>query len=146
MREHFVSLKILRPLVMVKTWEIAFNDTQLQEIRNKFDSYYGFKRYMNGKLNLNKNGTLLDEIWTEICDLSGGRLSYGENPNNQPIALAEYINSLEPKARILDEQSYESASMNVALEVFREFFNQTSQKDAAVKMRDEIREFTIWVC
>lgn len=125
----------------VKTWDIALNDEQMQEVRNKFDSYYGFKRYMSGKLNLNKNGTLLDDIWTEICDLSGGALSYGTNPNNQPLALAEYINSLEPKARMLDEESYESASMKAALEVFREFFVETANKDAAAKMRDEITEY-----
>lgn len=123
----------------LKTWDIALSEGQLQEVRNTFDSYSGFKTFMAGKMSLdNKRGTLLDTIWTEICDLSNGKLSYGENPNNQPIALAEYINAMEPKARILDEQSYEDVTLNVALEMFREYFVETAKKDAALDIRDEV--------
>ena len=124
----------------VKTYDIALDGTQMAEIRNRFDTYMNFKRYMSGKLNLNKNGIQLDEVWTEICDMSNGALNYGENPANQPIALAEYINSLAPKARILENTTYEDATLDVAMEVFRQYFEEVADKEAALKIRDEVNK------
>lgn len=122
----------------VKTFDIALNNKQIAEIRGRYETYTDFKRRMSGRLSLNKNGTPLDTIWTEICDLSNGALSYGENSNTQAIALAEYIEGITPTARILKEKSYEDATLDVALEVMRLYAKETAKKDNEQIIRDEI--------
>lgn len=118
-----------------KGYKIALDDGQTQEVRYKYGSYYDFKRAMSGKVEFNKNGVPLDNIWTELCDKSGGVLSYGTNPNEQPIAIAEAIESFTPKPYSLDGESLDTAAQNLALEMFRQFFVQQSMSDAAEKVK-----------
>lgn len=122
----------------VKGYTIALNNEQMQEVRNEFGSYTNFKRMMAGKMKLDKNGTMLDDVWTEISDRSNGKLSFGTNPNDQPVELARYIMSLNPTYQNLQGQSLDAAATDLALEIFRQFYVQQSMTDAAVKVKDEM--------
>ena len=122
----------------VKGYSIALDPGQMQEVKHNFNSYTDFKRMMAGKMKLDKNGTMLDDIWTEIADRSNGKLSYGTNPNDQPIELARYIQSLNPTYQTLQGQTLDSAATDLALEIFRQFYVQQSMTDAAEKVKDEI--------
>lgn len=122
----------------VKGYKIALDAGQTQEVANAYGSYYNFMNAMRGKLTLSKEGTPLDNIWTEICDVSDGALSYGTNPNDQPLALAEYINSLNPTGQALEGQNLDSAATDLALEIFRQFYVYQSMADAAEKVQGEI--------
>ena len=122
----------------VKGYTIALNNEQMQEVRNEFGSYTNFKRMMAGKMKLDKNGTMLDDVWTEISDRSNGKLSFGTNPNDQPVELARYIMSLNPTYQNLQGQSLDATATDLALEIFRQFYVQQSMTDAAVKVKDEM--------
>lgn len=122
----------------VKGYKISLDADQMQEVRNEFGSYTEFKRMMSGKMKLDKNGTRLDDVWTEIADRSNGKLSYGTNPNDQPVELARYILGLNPTYQTLQGQSLDSAATDLALEIFRQFYVQQSMTDAAVKVKDEM--------
>lgn len=123
----------------VKKYKISLDAGQMAEVANSFGSYYEFQRAMRGKINLSKDGgTPLDNIWTEICDVSNGHLSYGTNPNDQPLALAEYIHSLAPTYQTQEGESLDDAATDLALEIFRQFYVYQSMTDAAAKVKGEL--------
>lgn len=122
----------------IKTYRIALDAGQTAEVAHAFDSYYNFQRAMRGKINFAKDGTPLDNIWTEICDMSDGALSYGTNPNDQPLALAEYVNSLTPSYQTMGGETIDDAATDLALEIFRQFYVYQSMNDAAAKVKGEL--------
>lgn len=122
----------------LKGYKISLDAGQMNEVAHSFGSYYEFVRAMSGKMNLSKNGTPLDNIWTELCDISDGHLSYGTNPNDQPLALAEYIYGLKPTYQTMEGETLDDAATDLALEIFRQFYVYQSMTDAASKVKGEL--------
>lgn len=122
----------------VKTYKISLDQGQKAEVASAFNSYYDFLRMMKGKINLSSDGIPLDNIWTELCDISGGALSYGTVPNDQPIELERYIRTLNPTYQMLEGKDMDTAATDLALEIYRQFFVYQSMNDAAAKVKGEI--------
>lgn len=122
----------------VKTYKISLDQGQKAKVASAFNSYYDFQRMMKGKLNLSSDGIPLDNIWTELCDISGGALSYGTVPNDQPIELERYIRTLNPTYQMLEGKDMDTAATDLALEIYRQFFVYQSMNDAAAKVKGEI--------
>ena len=110
----------------VKSYKIKLDAGQRQEVINAYGSYKNFVDSMRGKITLSNDGIALDNIWTELVDKTGGSLSYGTVPNDQPIELANLINGLNPTYASLEGQALEDAAMDVALDIISQFYVHNS--------------------
>ena len=95
---------------------------------------------MFGKAYFSESVSSLDSVWSEICDKANGMLSYGENPDNQPIALLEAIEGMKPAQSNIYGSSIDDAAYNLTLDIFRKFIleqeyeNNPRLKDMASKL------------
>ena len=79
--------------------KIALSPAQKKEVAYQYGSYDNFRRSLFGTVTLSDKGALLDEVWGEIADASGGRLSVAESDVNEPSALMDVIESLKPQMK-----------------------------------------------
>lgn len=122
----------------VKSYKIKLDAGQKQEVINAYGSYKNFVDSMRGKITLSNDGIALDNIWTELVDKTGGKLSYGTVPNDQPIELANLINSLNPTYASLEGQALEDAAMDVSLDIISQFYVHNSMTEAAKAVKGEL--------
>lgn len=78
---------------------IKLTSAQRQEIEYTYGSYEDFRKSMFGKITLSNKGVPLDDIWSEIVQQSGYRLSEDVNDADEIIALTELIDNMKPVPR-----------------------------------------------
>ncbi len=111
----------------LKSNKIKLDSGQLQEVKNTYGSYNNFRTQQGLMPVWNNDGVFLDDIWEELCDVSGGYLDIATNPNDQPTVLLATLESLKGKEiGLLEGESLDQAARDLSIDIFREFFELQS--------------------
>ena len=119
---------------------IALSPSQKKEVAYNYGSYDAFRRRIFGSAKIGDNGTLLDTVWSELVDISGGRLSISESDVNQPQALLEMIDDLKPHAFNEYGMDMEHAAYDVALDIYRSYFELQDEAKNNQKVKESVQK------
>lgn len=123
-------------------YKIALTDTQMAEAKSAFGSYNNFKRAMHG-VNISKNGTTLDSIWSEMVDLTGGVLEYDTAEGDMPAALYDAIQTMRPSMKNNFEGTQEEVANDMALDLVTRMYEEVGRQEGhkeAQKVADRLKE------
>lgn len=143
-----------------KGMKIKLDAPQKAEVANYFDSYNEYRKVMQKYgivLNLNV-GTSLDDVWSEIVEASGNRLSEAENSANQPIALLDYLKDIEDRtivksfersakdAPVYEGATKEEAAYGVAMDIIGNYYKyvageklETDEATKYIKLNNDLQ-------
>jgi len=143
-----------------KGMKIKLDAPQKAEVANYFDSYNEYRKVMQKYgivLNLNV-GTSLDDVWGEIVEASGNRLSEAENSANQPIALLDYLKDIEDRtivksfersakdAPVYEGATKEEAAYGVAMDIIGNYYKyvageklETDEATKYIKLNNDLQ-------
>ena len=143
-----------------KGMKIKLDAPQKAEVANYFDSYNEYRKVMQKYgivLNLNV-GTSLDDVWSEIVEASGNRLSEAENSANQPIALLDYLKDIEDRtivksfersakdAPVYEGATKEEAAYGVAMDIIANYYKyvageklETDEATKYIKLNNDLQ-------
>lgn len=119
---------------------IALSPAQKKEVAYNYGSYDAFRRRIFGSAKIGDNGTLLDTVWSELVDISGGRLSINESDVNQPQALLEMVDDLKPHAFNEYGMDMEHAAYDVALDIYRSYFELQDEAKNNQKVKESVQK------
>lgn len=119
---------------------IALSPAQKKEVSYNYGSYDAFRRRIFGSAKIGDNGTLLDTVWSELVDISGGRLSINESDVNQPQALLEMVDDLKPHAFNEYGMDMEHAAYDVALDIYRSYFELQDEAKNNQKVKESVQK------
>lgn len=121
---------------------IKLTSAQRQEIEYTYGSYEDFRKSMFGKLTLSNKGVSLDDIWSEIVQQSGYRLSEDVNDADEIVALTGLIEDMKPAPRNPFGMNMDDAAYDVALDIYRQFFIEQAAEKANEKVKKVIGKKT----
>lgn len=121
---------------------IKLTSAQRQEVEYTYGSYDDFRKSMFGKVTLSNKGVSLDDIWSEIVQQSGYRLSEDVSDADEIIALAEVIEDMKPVPRNPFGMDMDDAAYDVALDIYRQFFIEQAAEKANEKVKKVIGQKT----
>lgn len=121
---------------------IKLTSAQRQEVEYTYGSYEDFRKSMFGKITLSNKGVPLDDIWSEIVQQSGYRLSEDVNDADEIIALTELIDNMKPVPRNPFGMNIDDAAYDVALDIYRQFFIEQAAEKANEKVKKVIGQKT----
>lgn len=121
---------------------IKLTSAQRQEVEYTYGSYDDFRKSMFGKVTLSNKGVSLDDIWSEIVQQSGYRLSEDVSDADEITALAEVIEDMKPVPRNPFGMDMDDAAYDVALDIYRQFFIEQAAEKANEKVKKVIGQKT----
>ncbi len=121
---------------------IKLTSAQRQEVEYTYGSYDDFRKSMFGKVTLSNKGVPLDDIWSEIVQQSGYRLSEDVSDADEITALAEVIEDMKPVPRNPFGMDMDDAAYDVALDIYRQFFIEQAAEKANEKVKKVIGQKT----
>lgn len=121
---------------------IKLTSAQRQEVEYTYGSYDAFRKSMFGKVTLSNKGVSLDDIWSEIVQQSGYRLSEDVSDADEITALAEVIEDMKPVPRNPFGMDMDDAAYDVALDIYRQFFIEQAAEKANEKVKKVIGQKT----
>lgn len=121
---------------------IKLTSAQRQEVEYTYGSYDDFRKSMFGKVTLSNKGVSLDDIWGEIVQQSGYRLSEDVSDADEIIALAEVIEDMKPVPRNPFGMDMDDAAYDVALDIYRQFFIEQAAEKSNEKVKKVIGQKT----
>lgn len=121
---------------------IKLTSAQRQEVEYTYGSYDAFRKSMFGKVTLSNKGVSLDDIWSEIVQQSGYRLSENVSDADEITALAEVIEDMKPVPRNPFGMDMDDAAYDVALDIYRQFFIEQAAEKANEKVKKVIGQKT----
>ena len=120
-------------------YKIKLNKGQREAVEYTYDNYNDFRKSMFGTLTLSNNGTYLDDIWGDIVEQSGYRLSYDTPDSDQIIELVDLLESMKPQRVNKYGMNIDNAAYDVALDIYRQFLEQAAE-GANSKINSKIAE------
>ena len=121
-------------------YKIKLNKGQREAVEYTYDNYNDFRKSMFGTLTLSNNGTYLDDIWSDIVEHSGYRLSYDTNDSDQIIELVDLMESMKPQRVNKYGMNIDNAAYDVALDIYRQFFVEQAAEEANSKVSSKVAE------
>lgn len=121
-------------------YKIKLNKSQREAVEYTYDNYNDFRKSMFGTLTLSNNGTYLDDIWSDIVEHSGYRLSYDTNDSDQIIELVDLMESMKPQRVNKYGMNIDNAAYDVALDIYRQFFVEQAAEEANSKVSSKVAE------
>ena len=121
-------------------YKIKLNKGQREAVEYTYDNYNDFRKSMFGTLSLSNNGTYLDDIWGDIVEQSGYRLSYDTPDSDQIIELVDLLESMKPQRVNKYGMNIDNAAYDVALDIYRQFFVEQAAEGANSKVNSKIAE------
>lgn len=121
-------------------YKIKLNKGQREAVEYTYDNYNDFRKSMFGTLTLSNNGTYLDDIWGDIVEQSGYRLSYDTPDSDQIIELVDLLESMKPQRVNKYGMNIDNAAYDVALDIYRQFFVEQAAEGANSKINSKIAE------
>lgn len=121
-------------------YKIKLNKSQREAVEYTYDNYNDFRKSMFGTLTLSNNGTYLDDIWSDIVEHSGYRLSYDTNDSDQIIELVDLLESMKPQRVNKYGMNIDNAAYDVALDIYRQFFVEQAAEEANSKISSKVAE------
>ena len=121
-------------------YKIKLNKGQREAVEYTYDNYNDFRKSMFGTLTLSNNGTYLDDIWGDIVEQSGYRLSYDTPDSDQIIELVDLLESMKPQRVNKYGMNIDNAAYDVALDIYRQFFVEQAAEGANSKVNSKIAE------
>lgn len=121
-------------------YKIKLNKSQREAVEYTYDNYNEFRKSMFGTLTLSNNGTYLDDIWSDIVEHSGYRLSYDTNNSDQIIELVDLMESMKPQRVNKYGMNIDNAAYDVALDIYRQFFVEQAAEEANSKVSSKVAE------
>lgn len=121
---------------------IKLTSAQRQEVEYTYGSYDDFRKSMFGKVTLSNKGVPLDDIWSEIVQQSGYRLSEDVSDADEITALVEVIEDMKPVPRNPFGMDMDDAAYDVALDIYRQFFIEQAAEKANEKVKKVIGQKT----
>lgn len=121
-------------------YKIKLNKGQREAVEYTYDNYNDFRKSMFGTLTLSNNGTYLDDIWGDIVEQSGYRLSYDTPDSDQIIELVDLLESMKPQRVNKYGMNIDNAAYDVALDIYRQFFVDQAAEGANSKVNSKIAE------
>lgn len=121
-------------------YKIKLNKSQREAVEYTYDNYNEFRKSMFGTLTLSNNGTYLDDIWSDIVEHSGYRLSYDTNDSDQIIELVDLMESMKPQRVNKYGMNIDNAAYDVALDIYRQFFVEQAAEEANSKVSSKVAE------
>lgn len=121
-------------------YKIKLNKGQREAVEYTYDNYNDFRKSMFGTLTLSNNGTYLDDIWDDIVEQSGYRLSYDTPDSDQIIELVDLLESMKPQRVNKYGMNIDNAAYDVALDIYRQFFVEQAAEGANSKVNSKIAE------
>jgi len=122
----------------IKSYKIKLSGNQKQAVAYAYDSYNNFRKQNLGNVTFSNDGVLLDTIWSEICDATGGVLSEDINDADMPMVLVDYMNSIKPLPTNVYGKDIDVAAYDMALDVYRRFMLAQANELSDGKMKSEI--------
>lgn len=119
---------------------VSLTPTQKKEVANVFGTYGNFRSQMRG-IKVQDGAIPLDNVWSEIVDASGNVLKLEESEGNQPLALYDAIETLQPKVKNSFDGDNRQVAGDLAMEIIEQYFEAAGAKDAAQKMREQNKKY-----
>lgn len=103
---------------------VRLSEKQKEEVRNVYGTYGNFRNKFFGKLNISdKASTTLDQIWSELVDMSGGVLELDAAEGDQPTALLETLEALKPSMITPFLGNNNEAAYDLALRIVYNYYD-----------------------
>lgn len=127
----------------LKGLTLSFSSVQQKEIRSQFGSLSAFERKFRGAVKFNMNtGKSLDTVWDDLAGRNVGILDADTNEGNQPFALLDALQSLEPTAKQNDAQAQfgmnnDDLAYDLAMQIITDCFDTSATQRVREQARKE---------
>ena len=121
----------------LKQYRIKLNAEQKAEVKSAFDTVQNFRAAFGSNAVFREDGIALDDIWSELCDLSMGTLDYDTSVADQPLALLDALEALKPVANNDFGGSNQDAAYDLALQIIERYYDAHHMKDLKDKVKAE---------
>ncbi|WP_130837180.1 PBECR3 domain-containing polyvalent protein [Lachnoclostridium sp. Marseille-P6806] len=120
------------------SYTVKLNAEQLQNVRAQYGSLSAFRRVVPGLRIDQKNGMPLDRAFTELAELSYGVMDADVNAGDQPVVLADAMETLRPRAANDYGADNEQAAYDTALKIVERYFEETGRETADKKAKERL--------
>ena len=111
----------------------ALSEKQKREAAIAYDGYNNYRRSLMGKLNIAKDGILLDDAWDEICEMFPGYFDADTAEGDQPKEVKEFLDAAYERPYINPygtRYNMDDAASELADELLAAFSNIRQRKPA----------------
>ena len=111
----------------------ALSEKQKREAAIAYDGYNNYRRSLMGKLNIAKDGILLDDAWGEICEMFPGYFDADTAEGDQPQKVKEFLDAAYERPYINPygtRYNMDDAASELADELHAAFSNIRQRKPA----------------
>lgn len=117
---------------------IRLSEEQRKEVAFYYGSFENFRKMNFGNIVFaSKQGTYLDNLWSEIVEQSGYILEQETVSADQPMALVDAMSALKPIKRNIYGMDQKQAAYDVALDIFHKFFAVQAEESANRKVYEK---------
>jgi hypothetical protein len=117
----------------IRKEKVSLSPEQIAEAEKLFGSYSNFHKAMFGRINIVKEGTSLDDAWSEWSKKYPGIFKANLDHTGQIQTLVDITDALRATSSLMGEYEREEAIRHLSTEIYNQLWNIASDTSKATK-------------